>query len=123
MVAAAVVVVPVVVTEGAVTVCVCGAATVVEAVVGVDVGFAIVVAGFVVVVWTHGMPETNLHVAGLILARGGSKGIPLKNLVNLTQHSDQTLSFIHHVVDCCAQVEFCSKKLDKGRYNIIPVHT
>lgn len=29
------------------------------------------------------MPETNLHVAGLILARGGSLGIPLKNLAPL----------------------------------------
>jgi len=29
------------------------------------------------------MPETKLHVAGLILARGGSLGIPLKNLVSL----------------------------------------
>jgi hypothetical protein len=28
------------------------------------------------------MPETSTHVAGLILARGGSIGIPLKNLVS-----------------------------------------
>ena len=29
------------------------------------------------------MPETLLHVAGLILARGGSQGIPLKNITPL----------------------------------------
>jgi CMP-N-acetylneuraminic acid synthetase len=32
------------------------------------------------------MPETVLHVAGLILARGGSQGIPLKNITKLSTH-------------------------------------
>ena len=32
------------------------------------------------------MPETLLHVAGLILARGGSQGIPLKNITPLANH-------------------------------------
>ena len=33
------------------------------------------------------MPETNsLHIAGLILARGGSQGIPLKNIAPLGSH-------------------------------------
>ena len=32
------------------------------------------------------MPETLLHVAGLILARGGSQGIPLKNITLLANH-------------------------------------
>ena len=32
------------------------------------------------------MPETVSHVAGLILARGGSQGIPLKNLAPLASH-------------------------------------
>ena len=32
------------------------------------------------------MPETVLHVAGLILARGGSQGIPLKNITPLSSH-------------------------------------
>ena len=32
------------------------------------------------------MPENTLHVAGLILARGGSQGIPLKNICKLSSH-------------------------------------
>ena len=32
------------------------------------------------------MPENTLHVAGLILARGGSQGIPLKNISKLSSH-------------------------------------
>ena len=32
------------------------------------------------------MPETVSHVAGLILARGGSQGIPLKNIALLSSH-------------------------------------
>ena len=52
----------------------------------------VVTVAVVVVVWTHVMPETSLHVAGLILARGGSKGIPLKNLVSWTKMTKCHLS-------------------------------
>ncbi|XP_063904594.1 N-acylneuraminate cytidylyltransferase B [Zophobas morio] len=48
-------------------------------------------------------PLTDNHVAALILARGGSKGIPLKNLAKIGDHS-----ILNITLNTVLQVDFSS---------------